>query len=64
MGMSPRNLWHMKGYYEKFSESDPKVQQAVALLPWGHTLKLMKKFGNDDEAILYYAQEVIAKGWS
>lgn len=54
----------MKRFYERFSESDPKVQQAVALLPWGHTLKLMQKFGDDNEAILYYAQETTAKGWS
>lgn len=54
----------MKRFYERFSESDPIVQQAVALLPWGHTLKLMQKFGDDNEAILYYAQETTAKGWS
>lgn len=64
MGMSPRNLWDMKKFYERFCDSDPKLRQAVALLPWGHTLKLMQKFGNDDEAILYYAQETTAKGWS
>ncbi len=64
MGMSPRNLWYMKRFYERFCDCDPKVQQAVALLPWGHTLKLMQKFGNDDEAILYYAQETAEKGWS
>ncbi len=40
------------------------LRQAVAVLPWGHVLKLMQKFKNDDEAILYYAQETIAKGWS
>ena len=64
MGMSPRNLWDMKKFYERFCDSDPKVRQAVAVLPWGHTLKLMQKFGNDDEAILYYAKETTAKGWS
>ena len=64
MGMSPRNLWDMKKFYERFCDSDPKLRQAVAVLPWGHTLKLMQKFGNDDEAILYYAKETIAKGWS
>ena len=64
MGMSPRNLWDMKKFYERFCDSDPKLRHAVAVLPWGHTLKLMQKFRNDDEAILYYAQEVIAKGWS
>lgn len=64
MGMSPRNLWDMKKFYERFCDCDSKLRQAVALLPWGHTLKLMRKFGNDDEAILYYAQETTAKGWS
>ncbi len=64
MGMSPRNLWDMKKFYERFCNSNSKLRQAVALLPWGHTLKLMQKFGSDDDAILYYAQEIIAKGWS
>lgn len=27
----------------------------VAVLPWGHILTLMRKFGEDDNAILYYA---------
>ena len=35
MGVSPRNLWNMKKYYERFCQSLSKVQQAVALLPWG-----------------------------
>ena len=64
MGVSPRNLWDMKKFYVRFRDSDSKLRQAVAVLPWGHTLKLMQKFGNDDDAILYYAQEVVAKGWS
>lgn len=64
MGMSPRNLWDMKKFYERFCDCDSKLRQAVAVLPWGHTLKLMQKFGDDDEAILYYAQETTAKGWS
>ncbi len=47
----------------QFPESDYNsiLRQAVAVLPWGHTLKLMQKFGNDDEAILYYAKETTAK---
>ena len=64
MGMSPRNLWDMKKFYERFCDRDPKLRQAVAVLPWGHTLKLMQKLGNDDDAILYYANQVIAKGWN
>ena len=48
MGVSPRNLWDMKKFYERFCDSEPKLRQAVAVLPWGHTLTLMRKFGKDD----------------
>ena len=44
MGLSPRNLWDMKRFYERFSDSDEKLRQAVAVLPWGHILRLMSKF--------------------
>ena len=64
MGVSPRNLWDMKKFYERFCESEPKLRQAVAVLPWGHTLTLMRKFGEDDNTILYYAQETASKGWN
>ena len=43
MGVSPRNLWDMKKFYERFCNSEPKLRQAVAVLPWGHTLTLMRK---------------------
>lgn len=62
MGVSPRNLWDMKKFYERFCNSNPKLRQIVAVLPWGHTLTLMRKFGEDDNVILYYAQEIISKG--
>lgn len=64
MGLSARNLWDMKKFYNRFSSSDIKLRQAVAVLPWGHILRLMQKVGDDDSAMLYYAQETIAKGWS
>lgn len=64
MGVSSRNLWDMKKFYERFCDSEPKLRQAVAVLPWGHTLTLMRKFGDDDKAMLYYAQEIISKGWN
>ena len=64
MGVSPRNLWDMKKFYERFCKSEQKLRQAVAVLPWGHTLKLMRKFGEDDNAISYYAQETLSKGWN
>ena len=40
LGVSPRNLWDMKKFYERFCHSDIKVRQAVALLPWGHIFAL------------------------
>lgn len=45
-------------------EYDAILRQAVAVLPWGHILTLMRKFDDDDNAILYYAQEITSKGWN
>ena len=39
------------------------VQQAVALLPWGHNLVLLDKFSHN-ETRLWYAQKAIEHGWS
>ena len=66
MGLSPRSLWLMKKFYCRFCDSALKLQQAVAVLPWGHTAELMsnKWTKDNDDAILYYAVETITKGWS
>ena len=63
MGLSPRNLWEMKRFYLRYYQEDIKLQQAVAVLPWGHNLLLLN---NDlsSEHIHFYANEVISKGWS
>lgn len=63
MGMSPRNLWYMKTFYERYNASDSKLQRSVALLPWSHNLLLISKDLSDVDT-LYYAQESIAKGWN
>ncbi len=63
MGVSPRNLWYMKKYYERYAGHDEKVQRCVTLLPWSHNLLLLSK-GLNDEATLYYAQETVTKGWN
>lgn len=63
MGVSPRNLWDMKKFYERFCDREPKLRH-VAVLPWGHTLTLVLKFGDDNNTILYYAQEITSKGWT
>lgn len=64
MGMSVSNLWNMKRLYVRFHNSASKLQQAVVVLPWGHINHLITKFGDDDNAILYYAERTIQKGWS
>ncbi len=63
MGVSPRQLWNMKKFYERYAGHDEKVLRSVALLPWSHNLLLLNK-GLDDNATLYYAQETVAKGWN
>ncbi len=41
MGLSPRNLWNIKLFYERYYQADQKLLQAVAVLPWGHNLLLI-----------------------
>lgn len=63
MGLSPRNLWNMKLFYERYADSDKKLLQAVAVLQWGHNLLLINKKLSDDETY-YYALESVSKGWN
>lgn len=63
MGVSPRNLWDMKRFYERYYQADTKLRQAVAVLPWSHNLLLLSKV-KDDAAIEFYATQVVEKGWS
>lgn len=63
MGLSPRNLWDMKKFYLRYNEGDTKLRQAVAVLPWSHNLILMG-YELSPEHIIFYANEVVSKGWS
>ena len=63
MGLSPRNLWNMKRYYERYKDADLKLLQSVAVLPWGHNLLLLDKI-NNQEAAVFYAEKAISLGWS
>jgi predicted nuclease of restriction endonuclease-like (RecB) superfamily len=63
MGLSPRNLWDMKRFYERYHLADQKLRQAVAVLPWGHNLLLINKV-QSLEAVAFYAIQTIEKGWS
>lgn len=63
LGLSPRNLWNMKLFYERYHAADQKLLQAVAVLPWGHNLLLINKVSSLD-AVAFYANEAVIKGWS
>lgn len=63
MGLSPRNLWDMKRFYEQYKNADPKLRQLVAVLPWKHNLLILSKVSSNDEA-LFYAERAITLGWS
>ncbi len=63
MGLSPRNLWYMKQFYERYCKSDIKVQRCVAVLSWRKNVLLLEKNLSDDE-VFYYATETIHKNWN
>ncbi|MEZ4829824.1 MAG: DUF1016 N-terminal domain-containing protein [Bacteroidia bacterium] len=63
MGLSPRNLWNMKRFYDRYSHSDSKLQRSVAVLPWRHNLLLLEKVSGDHEA-LFYAEKAVELGWT
>lgn len=63
MGLSPRNLWNMKRFYERYKDADSKLLQSVAVLPWGHNLLLLDK-NIENDAAFFYAEKAISLGWS
>ncbi len=63
MGLSSRQLWDMKKFYERYKDADQKLRQAVAVLPWGHNLLIMSKTSSSEEA-LHYAVKAASLGWS
>lgn len=63
MGLSPRNLWDMKRFYERYYLADAKLRRSVAVLPWRHNTLLLNKVQSLKE-VAFYANEVVTKGWS
>jgi len=63
MGLSPRNLWDMKKFYDRYKTSDEKLRHSVALLPWKHNLLIMSKTSSDEEA-LFYASKTVEMVWT
>lgn len=63
MGLSPRNLWYMKKFYERYAGSPEKLQRGVAVLPWRKNLLLLER-NLDDDATFFYATECLRRNWT
>ncbi|MBM4032944.1 MAG: DUF1016 domain-containing protein [Planctomycetes bacterium] len=74
-GFSPRNIWRMRSFYLAWTEGvrilpqpvaeldGESLPDAVAGLPWGHSVQLLDKL-NDPGLRLWYAQKAREHGWS
>ena len=61
-GLSARNLKYMRAFAEAWPDFQ-FVQQVVALLPWGHNVRLLDAVKSVPERT-WYARQVIENGWS
>lgn len=61
-GFSIRNLKYMRTFAEAYPE-ESIVQQAVALIPWGHHVRLLDQV-SDPQARIWYIHKTIENGWS
>lgn len=61
-GYSVRNLKYMAKFAAAY-EDEEFVQQAVAQIPWGHTVVLLDKI-SDGEVRNWYVSKAIENGWS
>lgn len=61
-GLSARNLKYMRAFAEAWPDSE-FVQQVVALLPWGHNVRLLDAIKAPAERT-WYARQAIEHGWS
>jgi predicted nuclease of restriction endonuclease-like (RecB) superfamily len=61
-GFSARNLKYMRAFAEAYPD-EQIVQQLVALIPWGHNVRILDAV-KDITAKLWYIQKTIENGWS
>jgi predicted nuclease of restriction endonuclease-like (RecB) superfamily len=61
-GFSARNMKYMRAFAIAWPDEEI-VQQLVALLPWGHNVRLLEQVKNRGERV-WYAQQAIEHGWS
>ena len=62
-GFSRTNLFYMKKVHAAWADADPKVQQLVGQVPWGHHIALVSKV-KAPQARLFYLSQAIEHGWS
>ena len=65
-GFSPKNLLHMRQFYELFPETEieKQVVSQIMCIPWGHIVLLLKKVKGDAIKALFYIHKTIENGWS
>lgn len=61
-GFSPRNLKYMRTFAEAYPD-ESLVQQLVALIPWGHNVRILDAV-KDSAQREWYIQQTIQHGWS
>ncbi len=61
-GFSRRNVLYMRAFAEAYPD-EHVVQQVVARIPWGHTVRLLDAVKDADER-LWYVHQISAHGWS
>jgi predicted nuclease of restriction endonuclease-like (RecB) superfamily len=61
-GLSARNLKYMRAFAEAWPDAE-FVQQVVALLPWGHNVRLLDAVKAPKQRA-WYARQAIEHGWS
>ena len=61
-GLSPRNLKYMRAFAEAWPE-ESIVQQLVAQIPWGHSVRLLD-YVNCRSVREWYIRKTIENGWS
>ncbi|MCL6753549.1 hypothetical protein KBT16_22285 [Nostoc sp. CCCryo 231-06] len=61
-GFSVRNLKYMRAFAEAYP-GEELVQQVVALISWGHNVRILDTIKDQTER-LWYTQQTIQYGWS
>lgn len=48
----------------QFEQNFPNVSRILFALPWGHHVRIMDKFGEDQRTALFYVRKTVENGWS